>query len=66
MHAGGVNLLGHHHERLLVKVRLRLFTLDGGVERFQVLLCVWYCVVCLYKWERQRETEGEHSLAQVN
>lgn len=50
-HACGVNLLGPHDECLLVKVRLWLFTLDGGVERFQILLCVWHCVVCLDKEE---------------
>lgn len=47
MHSCGVNLLGPHDESLLVKVRLWLFTLNGGVERFQILLRVWYCVVCL-------------------
>lgn len=47
VHRSGVNLLGPHGESLLVKVRLWLFTLNGGVERIQILLCVWYCVVCL-------------------
>ncbi len=55
--AHGVNLLGPHDECLLVKVRLRLFTLNGGAERFQVLLCVWDCVVCLWEWERQKQTK---------
>lgn len=36
---------------ILVEVRLGLFTLNGGIERLQVLLCVWHRVVCL--WERQ-------------
>lgn len=52
----GVNLLGPLDECLLVKVRLWLFTLNGGVERFQILLYVWHCVVCLYKWKRETET----------
>lgn len=46
-HACTVNLLGPHDECLLVKVRLWLFTLDGGIESFQIPLCVWHCVVCL-------------------
>lgn len=54
-HACGVTLLGPHDECLLVKVRLWLFTLNGGVERFQIPLCVWHRVVCLDKWKRQRE-----------
>lgn len=45
---------------LLVKVRLWLFTLDGGIERFQILLCVWHCVVCLDKWKRQRKRERQN------
>lgn len=54
-HACGVNLLGPQDECLLVKVRLWLFTLDGGVERFQIFLRVWHCVVCLNKTKKQRE-----------
>ena len=44
---------------LLVKVRLWLFTLNGGIERFQIPLSVWHCVVCLEKWKKQREKEHE-------
>lgn len=32
---------------ILVEVRLGLFTLNGGIERLQVLLCVRHRVVCL-------------------
>lgn len=49
---------GHMMKCLLVKVRLWLFTLDGGIERFQILLCVWHRVVCLEKWKRQRERQS--------
>lgn len=47
MHKCGVKLLGPHAENLLVKVRLWLFTLNGGDERLQILFHVWYCVVSL-------------------
>lgn len=32
---------------ILIEVRLGLFTLNGGIERLQVLLCVRHRVVCL-------------------
>lgn len=54
MHSCGVNLLAPHDKSLLVKVRLWLFTLNGGFEWFQILLRVWYCIVCL--WDRNRDT----------
>lgn len=52
-----VNLCGPHSQCLLVKVRLRLFTLDGATEAFQIFLHVRNRVVRLQQGKRQRDGE---------